>query len=130
VALNHEAENGATSTASGIAANTDPHAPHGTVMPDWLGSHQSISGPGSETLISGPGNTFVFRGDFGHKTIVDFAPGDTVAFEHALSTDVDAILAASVQVGDDVVIAPDADNAVVLKGVTLPSLTPDDFSLV
>jgi hypothetical protein len=100
-------------------------------MPDWLESHQSISGPGSETLISGPGNDiFVFRGDFGHKTIVDFPPGDTVEFKHALFTDVDAVLAASVQVGDDVVVAPDADNAVVLKGVTLSSLTADDFSLV
>jgi aryl-phospho-beta-D-glucosidase BglC (GH1 family) len=131
MALNDEPESGATSTASGMATSTDPHALDGTAMPDWLGSHQSISGPGSETLISGPGDdTFVFHGDFGHKTIVDFAPGDTVEFEHALFTDVDAILAASVQVGDDVVIAPDADNAVVLKGVMLSSLTPDDFSLV
>jgi aryl-phospho-beta-D-glucosidase BglC (GH1 family) len=97
----------------------------------WWGSDTLIGGTGDDTLIGGPGSdSFIFHADFGHDTIVDFTPNDTVQFERARLSDFGAVLAASVQVGDDVVISTDTENMVTLEGVALSSLAPDDFIFV
>jgi Ca2+-binding RTX toxin-like protein len=90
---------------------------------------------GNDTLAGNAGNdTFVFNAGFGNDTINDFAAGagagDVVAFDDSLFADVNAILAASTQVGSDVKITLDASNSVLLKNVTLGALNQDDFLLV
>jgi Ca2+-binding RTX toxin-like protein len=99
------------------------------------GNDTIIGGAGDDTLNGNAGNdTFVFNAGFGNDTINDFAAGagagDVAAFDDSLFADVNAILAASTQVGSDVKITLDASNSVLLKNVTLAALNQDDFLLV
>jgi hypothetical protein len=72
----------------------------------------------------------VFGAGFGKDTVMDFAAGDVPAFEAGVFDDLEQVLAASQQIGADVVTGLDADNSVTLKQVTLSSLHADDFAFL
>jgi Ca2+-binding RTX toxin-like protein len=95
------------------------------------GNDTLIGGAGRDTLTGGAGNdTFVFGPGFGRDTVTDFAPGsDVLQFDSRVFADAGQVLAASVQVGADVVITCDAYNSVTLKNVALASLHAGDFLL-
>lgn len=85
-------------------------------------------GAGDDLLYGGSGNdAFVFAEGFGQDRIADFGGADVIQFEAGLFADFAAISAAAEQVGQDVVISLDADNALTLSNVALASLSADDF---
>ena len=78
-------------------------------------------------------DTFVFdSASFGNDQITDFslAGGDVVSFKTSLFANFSAVQAASTQVGADTVIQFDTGNTVVLKNISLASLTAGDFIFV
>jgi hypothetical protein len=88
-----------------------------------------------EDLTASDGHdVFMFHADFGHDTILGFAAGpgfvDIIEFHTSVLADMNAVYRAAKQVGSDVVIAVDNDNAITLKGVQLSNLTWDDFRFV
>jgi len=100
-----------------------------------IGDDFLLGGRGDDALFGGMDNdTFIYFPDFGHDTIVDFQdePGaeDVIEFATAMFADAATVLAASVQVGEDVVITFDADNAITLRGVNLADLGEDDFAFI
>jgi hypothetical protein len=88
-----------------------------------------------EACYGNSGNDlFVFANGDGDDIIMDFTAGagthdvlDIAAFNFA---DFNAVLTASTQVNDGVVIALDADDSVTLLGVQLSNLHQGDFLLV
>jgi Ca2+-binding RTX toxin-like protein len=94
-----------------------------------------VSSGANEVFLGGGGDdTFVFAPGFGHDTIVDFSAGagsdDTIVFDEAVFADLDAVIAAAEQQGDDVLITANDDDALLLKGVSLSQLHEDDFRFV
>jgi Ca2+-binding RTX toxin-like protein len=86
-----------------------------------------------DTMIGGGGDdTFQFVSVFGHDTIKDFKAGagtpDVIDIDDLAFADFNAVLAASTQVGDDVVITLNADNDITLNNVHLADLHQDDFT--
>ncbi|WP_374367190.1 hypothetical protein [Dongia sp.] len=99
------------------------------------GEDRIDGGLGSDDLTGGAGkDVFVFKPGFGQDTIQDFttcgSSGDKIEFDHTLFADFTAVLAASEQDGDDVVITFDNDNSVVIKDVVLAHLHESDFRFV
>ncbi len=96
----------------------------------------TITGDAGDDRMTGAvgDDLFIFADGSGNDTVVDFQAGagsddvlDIAAFGFADGADV---LTAASQVGDDVVIALDADDSVTLLGVNLAELHDDDFLLV
>lgn len=92
------------------------------------GDDRIVGGGGDDVLSGGAGrDMFVFGAGFGHDLISDFGQGDHIQFAEDVFQDFAAVLAASRQVGSDVVITLDAANAIVLENVALRSLDASDF---
>ncbi len=88
-------------------------------------------GAGNDVLTGGNGDDlFVFDAGFGIDAIVDFSSFDRIVLDDALFQDLDAVAAASQQVGANVVIALDADNMITLQNVQLSGLDVGDILLV
>ena len=90
---------------------------------------------GNDTLAGGSGDdTFVFGPGFGKDVVLDFKAGpgtdDKLEFDHTVFADVNAVLAASQQVGTDVIITADIADSITLKNVSLANLHADDFLFV
>lgn len=103
------------------------------VLSGLEGNDTLIGGGGNDTLSGGSGqDTFVFGPGFGKDTVTDFSgsDGDVVQFDSNVFADFQQVMAASAQVGGDVVVSQDAGNAVTLKGTTLESLHADEFVFV
>jgi len=84
-------------------------------------------GAGNDILFGGQdADLFVFSADFGMDIIGDLTSQDQIQFE-GLFPDSDAVLAASKQVGDDVVITWDENNTITLLDVNLKTLQAHDF---
>ena len=107
----------------------------GTVAADDLrgniGNDVLTGGAGNDLLSGGDGkDTFIFAAGFGHDTITDFTAGpkvvDVVQFKGLFTDDV-SVLAASQQVGNDVVITVSASDDITLINVSLASLHHGDF---
>ena len=113
---------GNTGTSSGVAL---------------LGStgNDTLTGAPSD-LIAGRGgsDTFVFGANFGKETITDFQPSggghDIIQFSQTEFSSFAAVLAHAAQVGSDVAITYDANDAITLQNVKLSSLVSADFHLV
>jgi hypothetical protein len=71
----------------------------------------------------------VSAASFGHDTVTDFRSGDHVEIDDHQFADFSAVLAASQQVGSDVVIALDAADVITLQHVQLSSLHASNFIL-
>ncbi|PDS71388.1 hypothetical protein CO667_34185 [Rhizobium sp. L43] len=90
------------------------------------------AGAGDDTLVSLAGNdTFVFRSNFGHDILTDFAAGagsvDVIDLGSDVFADFASVMAAATQVGADTLIIHDANNSILLKNVALANLHQDDF---
>jgi len=101
------------------------------VIDGWEGADE-LDGRGGDDLLIGGGSDdiFVFRAGFGHDRIRGFelsGTSEAIKFESALFADFDAVLAASQQVGEDVVITYDGANTLILEKVLLSNLSSDDF---
>ncbi|UVD59957.1 hypothetical protein NE852_26390 (plasmid) [Rhizobium sp. Pop5] len=79
-------------------------------------------------------DTFIFRGKFGHDTIVDFSAGagsmDVIDMETDVFADFASVIASATQSGSDTLITQDGDNSILLKNVALTTLHQDDFRFV
>jgi len=89
--------------------------------PRGIGNDTLNGGPGNDLLAGGGGNnTFVFEGNFGNDTIVDFNPNrDVLQLINFAAAMVD-----TKQVGTDTVLMIDANRSVTLHGVTRTNLPP------
>jgi Ca2+-binding RTX toxin-like protein len=108
------------------------------------GSDAIDGGSGNDTINGGGGNdflfggasndAFVFAGGFDHDRITDFVAGagtvDVIRFNQNLFQNFNAVINASEQVGDDVVITLNAGNSLTLDDVQLATLHQDDFQFV
>jgi hypothetical protein len=86
---------------------------------------------GDDVLNGGPGNdAFHFSANFGQDVVIGFAAGangdDVLEFAGGFSS-FDEVMAASLQVGPNVLIEVDDENGVALVDVALSSLNRDDF---
>ena len=74
---------------------------------------------------------FIVNENFGVEVITDFAAGagseDAVLFSRSLFTTFNQVMANAAQVGADTWIGDGLGNTVVLTGVQIGSLHPDDF---
>jgi hypothetical protein len=70
---------------------------------------------------------FVFNADFGRDIITDLENQDQIQFADGLFPDGKAVLEASEQVGDNVVVTLDENNTVTLLDVKLNTLQANDF---
>jgi hypothetical protein len=89
------------------------------------GNHALQGGSGNDVLIAGSGNdTFVFQPNLGHDTISNFKlDTDVIAIDHSVFADFQALLAAAHDDGHgNTVIAPDANNSITVKNVTVAQL--------
>jgi Ca2+-binding RTX toxin-like protein len=121
----------------GLAGNDKLNGGAGDdILIGGAGRDALIGGTGDDTLIGGTGNdSFQFLAlPFGKDIIEDFqegvGPGDVIKLSVTVFADFAAVQAASVQVGDDMVITKDASNTVTLRDVLLSNLAADDFAFV
>ncbi|MGR9503742.1 calcium-binding protein [Rhizobium leguminosarum] len=99
-----------------------------------LANPASTAGSDDVFIATEADDTFVFRGNFGHDTIVDFSAGagsvDVIEVETDIFADFASVIAAAAQSGSDTLITHDGDNSIVLKNVALANLHQDDFRFV
>ncbi len=107
---------------------------HGVELIDaGAGNDIIIASAADDILKGGIGNdTFEFRGDFGHDTIIDFETGigsahDMVDFAASGFIDFSHVLAEASEVNGDTVITMDETRSLTLTGISLQSLTADYF---
>jgi hypothetical protein len=94
--------------------------------------NDSLAGSGGSNVLKGGGgnDTFILSGAFGQDVVADFQAGyDLIQFDVGAFSSTNAILAASQQVGNDVLITLNSTNAVTLKSTSLSSLSASDFRL-
>ncbi len=89
-------------------------------------------GTGSDTLSGGAGDdVFRFRYGDGLDTITDFTPGagsnDTISLHSYDVANFAQLQGLMTQVGSDTLIAFDAQNHILLQGVTIAQLNAADF---
>ena len=100
------------------------------------GNDLLTGGQGDDTLTGGVGgyDRFIFAAGFGNDVITDFEAGskagDMIVMSKAVFANLDSLLAASTQVGSDVVIAATGSDSITLQNVTLTTLHTNDFSFV
>lgn len=99
------------------------------------GHDRLIGGSGVDNLTGGAGNdTFVFRAGFGADVVADFKDttfeNDVIEFSTAEFATYANIVAASTQVGADVVITVSPSDTITIKNWTLSKMGADDFSIV
>ncbi|MFM8701490.1 MAG: calcium-binding protein, partial [Hyphomicrobiales bacterium] len=122
--VNNLSGNAGNDTLDGLAGND--------ALNGGAGLDRLIGGAGNDMLLGGTeSDTFVFAAGFGKDTIVDFnaATGvnhDVLEFSTAVFANWAALLAATTQVGTDLVITQNASNTIILKNVTLSSFTSDN----
>jgi Ca2+-binding RTX toxin-like protein len=93
------------------------------------GNDIMTGGGGDDHLAGGSGNnTFVFGSGFGHDTVADFGSGDHIQFTDGVFQNFQSVMAAGQQVGGDTVITKDPGDTILLQGVTLGSLSANNFS--
>ncbi|SEG66061.1 beta strand repeat-containing protein [Bosea lathyri] len=100
------------------------------VLKAGSGDDRIEGGAGDDLLTGGSGtDTFHFAAGFGRDAITDFGSSDTdiISFSDSLFADFGTMIAASAQVGDDVVITVDAQTSLTLHEANLLSLSADDF---
>lgn len=114
------------------------------VLDGGAGDDEISGGAGDDRITGGAGDdllegnagkdVFMFKAGFGNDTIDDFSTScsshDAIEFDVGVFANYAAVLAASEQVGDDVVIAFDNDNVVTIKDVALSHLHESDFRFV
>lgn len=99
------------------------------VLNGGAGNDLLDGGAGNDRLSGGAGvDTFRFSGAFGVDRVVDFAADvDKISLQTSQFADFDAVLAASRDVGSNLVIKLDAANTITLVGVQIADLDAGDF---
>ncbi|MBY5635207.1 RTX toxin [Rhizobium leguminosarum] len=101
-----------------------------------VASASPASASGSDDVLVGTeaDETFIFRGNFGHDTVVDFSAGagsdDVIEVEADIFADFASVIAAAAQSGLDTLITHDGENSILLNNVALTTLHQDDFRFV
>ena len=115
-------------TASNAAGNTcSVHAIFGTTGNETI----TNTAPNEYLFGNGGNDTFVFSGNIGKDTIVDFsASTDVVQLSHNTFADFAAVLAHATQVGSDVAVSIDSSNSITLHNTTLSQLTNNNIHIV
>ncbi len=98
------------------------------------GDDAILGGAGNDVLSGGLGvDTFVFEASFGEDVITDYNMGeqgdDLIAFTSDVFVDYDAVMAAAMQQGDDVVISAGGDS-LLIQNASLDEMSSDDFMFV
>ncbi|MFT4080223.1 DUF4214 domain-containing protein [Rhodomicrobium sp.] len=120
--------------STGLATLANGNVDHIANIQNAVGGagNDTIAGNSANNVLTGGGgtNSFVFHGAFGSDTVTDFkatgANHDFLQFDVGAFATPSAALAASQQVGANVVIANGA-NSVTLNNVALSSLSAADF---
>ena len=114
--------------ASDQTGNTGSvHAVFGTTGNDTI----TNSAPNEYLFGNGGNDTFVFSGNIGKDTIVDFsASTDVVQLSHNTFANFAAVLAHATQVGSDVAVTIDSSNSITLHNTTLSQLTSNNIHIV
>jgi hypothetical protein len=154
-AWNTDSSGNGNSTALGVVSGTDPALESlettfqqdlngdgytGLVLGGSAGGQTLTAGSTPTTLIGGPndilnsgggGDTFVFKTNFGANTVNNFTPGaDVIQFSQSMVASAAAALSDAQQVGSDVVITLDPQDAVTLHNMQLANLHASDFHIV
>jgi hypothetical protein len=96
-----------------------------------IGNDTLTSTAANQTFIGRGGNdTFVFSGNFGKDTILDFQAGDVLQLDHNTFANYPDVLAHAAQVGADVVIAADTLHSITLHNMALSQLSANEFHIV
>lgn len=124
-------QSGLESIRGGAGNDTIYASDSDTKMFGGTGNDRLFSGAGNDSLTGGPGSdVFSFSQNFGNDVITDFVAGvDEIELDQTMFADYAAVVANTAQVGADVVLSG-GGNALTLKGVSLVSLTEDDFSFI
>ena len=103
-----------------------------TIVSGTTGNDALTSTAANEVLFgNGGNNTFVFAGNFGKDTVADFHPAtDVLQFGYTAFTHVADVLAHAAQVGADVTVTVDAEQAVTLSNTVLAQLNAHNVHLV
>ena len=114
--------------ASDQTGNTGSvHAVFGTTGNDTI----TNSAPDEYLVGNGGNDTFVFSGNIGKDTIVDFsASTDVVQLSHNTFADFAAVLAHATQNGSDVTVTIDSSNSITLHNTNLAQLTGNNIHIV
>ncbi len=93
-----------------------------------------VGGMGDDYLSGGGGaDIFVFGPASGNDVINDFQGAgsghDLIQFDHSIFADASSALAASAQVGNDVVITISPQDTIVLRDTQLSALSTNDFRI-
>jgi RTX calcium-binding nonapeptide repeat (4 copies) len=115
--------------ATKLIGTDDDDVIDGTLANDFFNGLE-----GDDVLNGGPGDdAFHFSASFGQDVVIGFAAGaagdDVLEFAGGLSS-FDEVMAASLQVGPNVLIEVDDENGIALVDVALSSLNQDDFRFV
>jgi Ca2+-binding RTX toxin-like protein len=115
--------------ATELIGTADDDVINGTMENDFFNGME-----GDDVLNGGPGaDTFHFSAAFGQDVVIGFTAGaagdDVLEFAGVLSS-FDEVMAASLQVGPNVLIEVDDENGIALVNVALSSLNRDDFRFV
>ncbi len=128
---------GGTASDNVIVGNAGADTLIGAAGDDRLvgqdGADVLSGGTGQDILRGGSGeDTFVFASGFGKDTVLDFVVGtdvvDLTGFDAVTSFD-DLLADHATQVGQNVLIEGDNGDLLVLRDVSLSTLTADDFLL-
>ena len=100
-----------------------------------IGDDTLTGGLGDDVLTGGAGrDRFVFAAGFGDDIITDFqagkAAGDILQFSKGLFANLGSVLAASQQVGADVVITASPEDTLTLQNLQLGALHANDFAFI
>jgi VCBS repeat-containing protein len=113
-----------------------------SILDASLGNQTATGGNGADSLIGGPNNvlaggngpdSFIFKGDFGHNEITDFASADVIVLEQSVFGSAGNVLnyAANDGLGNVIITSPDnSANKIVLDNTNLSQLSASDFVLV
>jgi hypothetical protein len=115
--------------ATELIGTADDDVINGTMENDFFNGME-----GDDVLNGGPGaDTFHFSAAFGQDVVIGFTAGaagdDVLEFAGVLSS-FGEVMAASLQVGPNVLIEVDDENGIALVNVALSSLNRDDFRFV
>ncbi len=105
------------------------------VIRGGTGNDLLTGGGGDDLLTGGRGlDRFSFAAGFGNDIITDFEAGsragDVIVMDRTVFADLNSLLAATSQVGSDVVITASATDSITLQNLTLSSLHANDFAFV
>jgi Ca2+-binding RTX toxin-like protein len=135
--------NGAVNGAGNKFANHITSSDDANALDGGIGQDVLEGGGGDDVLTGGrDSDVFVFKPNFGHDIITDFAvtqsysaiglDHDVLAFDHSIFADAASVFAHGLDTADGALVTTDAGDSVLLKNATLAQLQahPEDFHFI